>query len=292
MEELYHKKCLSCSNERYIKSFKYESYGLIKCDNCGLIFMKQIPTKKELDLFYNTYSYVTEQEVSPITIKRYHSLLDEFEKFKKTNRIFDVGCGQGFFLKEAIKRGWKVFGTEFSPAAIEICKNRGIEMKIGKLNPSDFKPNSFDIITSFEVLEHINNPKEEMENIAKLLRFEGLFYCTTPNFNSLVTRYIKNKSYIISYPEHLIYFTKTTLNHLIINAGFKIYKFKSTGFSPTMLFRSSQILNQNSVIVDANLRTNIENNFFLYLVRNLVNKFLTLTNLGLTLKGYYIKKTN
>ncbi len=120
--------------------------------------------------------------MSPLTIESYNVLLDEFEKYRKTNKILDVGCGRGFFLTQAKKRGWEVYGTEYSPKAVELCASNGIDMKTGKLSTDLFNIKDFDIITSFEVLEHINNPNEELKHINNLLRKGGLFYCTTPKF--------------------------------------------------------------------------------------------------------------
>ena len=61
-------------------------------------------------------------------------------------------------------------------------------MELGVLDPTKYEPESFDIVCSFEVIEHINNPREELSNFNKLLRPGGLVYCTTPNFNA-VERY-------------------------------------------------------------------------------------------------------
>jgi 2-polyprenyl-3-methyl-5-hydroxy-6-metoxy-1,4-benzoquinol methylase len=135
-----------------------------------------------------------------------------------------VGCGIGYFLEEAKKRGWEVYGTEFTDEAIEICEAKGINMQKGVLSPEDFDPNSFDVITSFEVLEHINNPQEEITNFHKILRKGGLVYLTTPNFNSLLRYRLKSAYNVITYPEHLSYYTKRTIHRLFKNKGFKNYK--------------------------------------------------------------------
>jgi 2-polyprenyl-3-methyl-5-hydroxy-6-metoxy-1,4-benzoquinol methylase len=62
-------------------------------------------------------------------------------------------------------------------------------MKEGALSVSMFEENYFDVITSFEVMEHLNNPHVELRAISRLLRPGGLFYCTTPNFNSAMRYY-------------------------------------------------------------------------------------------------------
>ena len=111
----------------------------------------------------------------------------------------DVGCKGGYFLEEANKRGWTVYGTEFTSEAIKICKEKEFKIHEGILNPKSHKQ-KFDIITSFEVIEHINNPQEELKNYDLILR-DGFICCTTPNFNSIGRRILKEKWNVISYPD-------------------------------------------------------------------------------------------
>ena len=228
-----HKICLLCSSEELYLLEKYKSAHLCKCRNCGFVFSKKIPSETELNNFYDGYGRA--DYLSPITIKRYNELLDKFEKFRKTGKIIDVGCGIGYFLEIAKKRGWEVYGTEFTDEALEICKSKGIKMSLGKLDPKNYDSNMFDIITSFEVLEHINNPIEEISNFSKILRKNGLVYLTTPNFNSLL-RYKLNENYdIITYPEHLSYYTPKTINFLFEKLNFRKLKLQTTGISLTKL---------------------------------------------------------
>ena len=85
--------------------------------------------------------------------------LINLKKHRKTNRILDVGCGHGFFLEIAKKRGWKVYGSDYADGCVDICTKKGIDMHRGTMTDDAFIPEMFDVITSFEVLEHINTPK-------------------------------------------------------------------------------------------------------------------------------------
>ncbi len=291
---MIHTTCLVCESKK-LKPLNgyYDKHQLVVCNDCNLVFMERVPSKEELETYYSNYSYASEFYLSPVTIKSYNLLLDEFEKYRKTNKILDVGCGRGWFLIEAKKRGWETYGVEFSDTAIKICREQGINVKAGVLNSADFESSSFDVITSFEVLEHINNPNEEIAMIRELLRKDGLFYCTTPNFNALIRFYLKSGYNIISYPEHLIYYTKKTLNTLLKRHNFKSVKFLSTGISIT---RFNLSVNSSSTEVfmgesssDELLRKRIESKWYLRVIKKIINKIHTLTNTGLSLKGYYIK---
>jgi 2-polyprenyl-3-methyl-5-hydroxy-6-metoxy-1,4-benzoquinol methylase len=289
-----HKKCFLCDSKN-LKPLKgyYEKHSLIKCQTCGFIFMENIPSSQELEEYYANYSYNTEEVISPTTIKSYNVLLDEFEEYRQTNKILDVGCGRGWFLIEAKKRGWKVYGTEYSQTAVKLCRENGIEMKEGELDLALFDDKDFDVITSFEVIEHINNPHKELKLIYNLLRKGGLFYCTTPNFNSLMRYYLKDKYNIIEYPEHLSYYTKSTLNKIVKKNDLIPIKFLSTGISISRINASKNVPDKISVTNESSdevLRKKIDEKWHLKLTKKMVNIFFTITNTGLTLKGYYVKK--
>jgi 2-polyprenyl-3-methyl-5-hydroxy-6-metoxy-1,4-benzoquinol methylase len=286
-----HSSCLIC-NSTALKPLKgYEASHLCKCKSCGFVFAQAIPTMEELEKHYEGYS--RNDYLSPVTIKRYNELLDYFEQFRKTGKLIDVGCGIGYFLEEAKKRGWEVYGTEYTDEAIQICESKGITMKKGKLNPADFKSESFDIITSFEVIEHINNPQEEIQNFNQILRKGGLVYMTTPNWNALLRYRLKAAYNVIVYPEHLSYYTPRTIKLLFKSLGFKASKVLTTGISITRLKTSKGTSDQayiSETSDDEKLRNKIEGNKLLQFAKSTVNKSLTAFGVGGSLKGYFIKK--
>ena len=287
----YHSSCLICDSTKIIDLKKYDENFLVKCKECSFVFSKKIPSEKELENHYEGYS--RNDYLSPITIKRYHELLDQFEKYRKTNKLLDVGCGIGYFLEEAKKRGWEVYGTEYTEEAIEICSNKGISMQKGVLTPSNYDLESFDIITSFEVIEHINNPREELNNFYKLLRKGGLVYVTTPNFNSILRYRLKSAYNVISYPEHLSYYTPKTLNKVFIQSGFKTKTITTTGFSFTRLKISKGISNQPIISKqsdDEKIRNLAESSKLVGALKVTINQLLTFFGIGDNLKGWFIKE--
>ena len=286
-----HKKCLICNSSNLKDLKEYEKFHLCKCNSCGFVFAKKIPTPIELEKYYDGYG--RNDYLSPITIKMYNEILDKFEKNRKTNNILDVGCGIGYFLEEAKKRNWNVYGTEYTDKAVEICTAKGINIVKGKLNPENYENIEFDIITSFEVLEHINNPIEELNNFNKLLRKGGIVYLTTPNFNSLLRYRLKADYGVICYPEHLCYYTPKTLKKVFEVTGFKTKKIESTGISITRLKNAKKkekqaIISKQSS--DEILRNKMESNKILNFVKIIVNKILTISGKGDSLKGFFIKK--
>jgi SAM-dependent methyltransferase len=255
--------------------------------------MRRIPTNKELEDYYSIYAYEREKEIPEPTRISLNSLIDSFEKHRQNNRILDVGCGEGWILELARKKGWQAYGTEFSSKAIEICEKKGIKMYSGILRPDNMEEKEFDIIVSSETIEHINNPRQELANIHQLLRKGGLLYVTTPNFNSYLRRMMKDKYAIIKYPEHLSYYTATTLNKLLTETGFSKVRLMTTGISVSHYELSKASDNKRDFTnknTDEKLRRNIAKSSTLQFIKKSVNAGLSLLSIGMTLKAYYTKK--
>lgn len=286
----HHNNCPSCASDNFTLLETHKAENLHLCKECKLVFDTRIPDKETLVNHYKQYS--RQDYNSPITIKRYRELLKEFEKFRKHNRILDLGCGVGYFLEVAKEYNWEVYGTEYTSEAIEICKRKGISMIESNLNPQVSGIPEFDIVTSFEVIEHIGEPNKHVEEAYNFLRKGGLFYTTTPNFNSLNSRFLKSKWNVICFPEHLMYFNPSSLKRILNKNGFEVKKILTTGLSPGRLLKSKkreEMDFSDSSGTDEQIRDKIEKNVFWKLLKNLTNKILNLTGLGESLKSYAVK---
>lgn len=286
-----HTNCIICNSDKLNILRGYEKAHLCQCELCDVVFSIKTPTNEELDAYYKNYG--TNNYLSPLTIKRYNELLDTFEPFKKTNKILDVGCGIGYFLIEAKKRGWEVYGTELSTESANICTQKEINIKKGTLNAENYSAEMFDIITSFEVIEHINNPRIELKHFNTILRRGGLVYVTTPNFNSMLRYRLKAAYNIITYPEHLTYYTPKTLETIFELSGFKKLKTETTGISLTRLRTSTGKSNQKIISArsdDEKIRTRMDNKWYLKVIKKVINSTLTILGLGDSLKGWFVKE--
>jgi 2-polyprenyl-3-methyl-5-hydroxy-6-metoxy-1,4-benzoquinol methylase len=279
-------KCLLCGSARIQQLGGYEKNFLTRCEDCQFVFCSRRPTVKELQEHYDKYPRA--MGISSITLKRYEELLDRFEVYRNTNNLMDLGCGDGHFLAAAKKREWNVFGTEFNDQAVRICEEKGIQMKKGSLGHGDFQEGYFDVVTSFEVIEHINEPTKDIESIKSLVRSGGLVYVTTPNFNSISRNILGPRWNVIEYPEHLCYYTPDTLSKLFKDHGLKKLGLTTTGISLNRLTvnfaNSSQATNK-----DESLRKSIEGNFLLTLVKETVNIVLDMFGKGDNMKGFFQK---
>lgn len=286
----YHNQCILCNSTDIKELKKYRKHYLVKCKKCSFVFSNRIPEDDELQQHYATYQ--RNAEISSITIKRYEELLNILEKYRKTNTILDIGCGDGHFLNVAKQKGWNVYGTEFTDEAVNVCTQKGINCFKGRLSELEFNT-TFDVITSFEVIEHIYNPVEEINIISKLLRKGGGFYLTTPNFTSLTTLILQEHRRTIEYPEHLSYYTPQTLHYLLSRQEFKKIFLKTDGIDIADLkkyFFSNKTIHTNTNATTEAFREMAESNRIASYTKKAINFTLNIFRLGDSIKCLYEKE--
>jgi 2-polyprenyl-3-methyl-5-hydroxy-6-metoxy-1,4-benzoquinol methylase len=259
-----------------------------------MVYTSIEPTPGELSEYYS--SYPASGHLSPITAKRYHELLDRFEPYRRSGRIIDVGCGAGLFLEVAASRGWEVHGTEFGERPVAACLARGIPIIEGALDPANYPPDHFDVVCSFEVIEHLAHPAEELGRMVQILRPGGLLYVTTPNFNCLARRSAPKNWNVANYPEHLSYFTPRTLLRMaleqdlerewITTSGFSIYRWR------TGIHQLSSKDKAQASKTQEDLRQRLESRWYLNMIKRTINMVLDLFNLGDSLKAGFRKRND
>lgn len=283
-------KCLITEKKDLFPLKGYEAAYLVKSKSSGFVFCSKVPTDVEILKHYTNYPIGYGVD-SAITTIRINEVLDGFEKFRKTNNMLDVGCGPGLFLIEAQKRGWKVYGTEFTDNQLAYLNDKGINTFKGKLTNDSFEDEQFDVIISSEVIEHINNPVEEMQQFHRLLRKGGLAYITTPNFNALERFLLKGNYNVIEYPEHLCYYTPKTIDLLLTNSGFEKLKITTTGISIARIKKSLKRKNNEpteNIASDEMLREQLETGYKRH-IKSFINELLNFFGIGNSLKVWYVK---
>jgi 2-polyprenyl-3-methyl-5-hydroxy-6-metoxy-1,4-benzoquinol methylase len=226
-----------------------------------------------------------------IFIRKYihNPRLDLIDNFNKKGKILDVGCATGAFLYSAKERGWEPFGLELS----EISARYGREKKslnifTGTLSEANFQSNFFDVVTLWEVIEHLPSPSEYLLEIKRILRNGGVILLSTPNINSLTRFFIGDKWEIISPEEHLHLFSLNTMILLFNKLGFDVLKIKTEDINPLVITRNlisrkrsdNRIQKRKEIVT---LKTLIENYRLLRLTRYIMNLILSKLKFGDTL---------
>lgn len=281
----WHERCVICGCTSLRALARYQHAHLVRCAACRMVFAARIASETELQDHYEDYGHAWQD--SPITRERYRNLLDDFETERSTYRILDFGCGAGYFLEEARARGWETFGIEYSGLALEMARSKQLEVVAAPVGRDAFPEGYFDVVTAFEVFEHIADPSSVADVLAHVLRRDGLLYCTTPNFDALSRRLLGPRWNVIGYPEHLCYFTPMTLRGWLARHGFAAESVGSTGISVSRLRGESPSTAAGSAdpSADEQLREAIERSRVLALGKTTANEMLSILGLGDTLKA-------
>ncbi|MDD5290332.1 MAG: class I SAM-dependent methyltransferase [Patescibacteria group bacterium] len=152
-------------------------------------------------------------------------LVRKIKEIKPQGKLLDIGCYSGIFLEAAEEAGYEIFGIEASGHALSVAakKIKG-DLRVGMAENVllEFSDKYFDIITLFDVLEHLREPKKVLFLINKKLKDDGLLVFSTPDFSSFFSK-LQGKKWHAFLPQHLFYFSIKNLVSLLAQTGF-IYK--------------------------------------------------------------------
>ncbi|MDO8269809.1 MAG: class I SAM-dependent methyltransferase [Candidatus Levybacteria bacterium] len=209
------------------KSQKHGQY--VKCESCSLVYVNPPEDLRLLIAGYKNVVDKTYLSTEKYRKKLSQSHLSKIMKYKKGNSILDVGCFAGFFLELAKQSGWKiVHGIEPSTWAKMIAKGRGIEIVGETIQSAKLKKSFYDVITLWDVIEHLPNPDETIDILKTSLKKNGIIAIGTPDIESPIAKILKERyPYLVRM--HIILYSRKTLRYLLEKHGFRVLYTKSYG---------------------------------------------------------------
>ncbi len=142
--------------------------------------------------------------------------------------IVDIGSGPGVFLNEAKKLGFRVMGVDLSREASLTARSKyGIKVWLGEFEKLKISPDTIDIITCFQTLEHMKNPQKFLKTAYRMLKRGGILLITTPNNDSLWKKILGRHWFSYSHNEHLFFWGRKSLSLAFHKCGFTQQEFFS-----------------------------------------------------------------
>lgn len=194
---------------------------IFRCRACSMVFNEAAPGAVDVAGEYEQVEdpeYLEQRESRRLT---FHRELDAIEAAHPVGDLLDVGCYTGFFLECARERGWRVSGVEPSRWAADYGRDKlGIEIFNGPIERYQ-DDRQFDVVTMWDVLEHVPNPVEVLSILRPRLRPDGLLVFATHNLDTTVAK-VMGKHFPLFMEMHTVHFNNRTLEMLLDRTGFRL----------------------------------------------------------------------
>ena len=205
-------------------------YPFYRCGACGLLFVWPLPSDN-LSIYSQSYfagaeqgfgyvDYDQDKAAMASTFEKYLDLLAQAHPDQGS--LLDVGAATGFFLELARRRQWKTCGVEPSDYATRVARHKGLDVHCGVLEDLSLPEVSFDVITMWDVIEHVTDPRKSLTKAFAMLAPGGTLALNTPDSASLLARLLGLRWHLVVPPEHLILFSRKSLELLLKQAGFEV----------------------------------------------------------------------
>ena len=244
--------CPACGIDQ--PTLRYSKNGLryVQCQECQTLYITPRPTPEVLAWFYRdspNYAYWNEHifpaseesRRARIFVPRVDRLLEICARHRiPTGALLEVGAGFGTFCAELMSRQLftRVVGVEPTPGLAASCRERGIEIIERPIEQVSLQPSDrFDVVASFEVIEHLFSPLDFVQHMTRLLRPGGLLLLTCPNGQGFDVETLGPVSTTVDH-EHLNYFNPDSLGTLLRRVDMEVLETFTPGLLDAELVRN------------------------------------------------------
>ena len=233
--------CPACGSSKLTHEFKKTGFSYMTCDKCDTLFVNPRPRFEDLMRFYassKSTSFFVNDFFKPVAEARREKIFRPrveyvVERFKQQppDVIGDIGAGFGIFLEE-LRKVWperQLVAIEPSEEMALICRKKGFEVLPSAVEDVKTHENAFDLLTSFELFEHLYDPETFLRQVRRLLKPGGYFLLTTLSGQGFDIQLLWEKSKSVSPPHHLNFFNPSSISGLIERCGLEVIEAATPG---------------------------------------------------------------
>jgi SAM-dependent methyltransferase len=201
---------------------RHEMYLLVRCPACRIVWLSGPPTPVEMGRHYTDAYHKLISASGENSPGRWRDRKATLDLYKQSGSLLDLGCSSGAFLHSLPRDSWKLCGVEMSADSARTAEAKsGAQVFVGNILDAPFPTESFDVITCFDVLEHLYEPRQIMAKVAGWLKPGGIFYVLVPNVDSAEARVFGSYWHGLELPRHLFHYSPTSLKFLAESAGLR-----------------------------------------------------------------------
>jgi len=205
-----------------MEEYDFQEWGrYVECRNCHLVYMNPLENISKTNEYYRKARSTHAPIVRDSYLRTAQSQLRLVQRHAGGTNLLDIGCAQGFFLFSASKAGYTAEGVEVSQDAAEYARREfGLNVEAEPFEEVAFGEAHFDVVTLWQVLEHVPHPLTMLKEVRRILRPGGLVVVSTPNIGGIPAKVLKKKWWDIK-RLHINQFATSTLTNVLRNAGFR-----------------------------------------------------------------------
>jgi len=197
-------------------------YTIVRCPACCLAWQTHPPCPQEMGDHYTSEYHKLISSAGETSPHRWQRHKDKLTQYKQSGALLDLGCSSGAFLQSFRGEPWELYGIEMSAKEARTAEERtGAKVFVGDILEAPFPPESFDVITCCDVLEHLFEPRRVMAKVAQWLKPGGIFYVQVPNIDSAEARVCGTYWQGLELPRHLFHYSPASLEFLANSAGLR-----------------------------------------------------------------------
>ena len=222
-------KCPLCDSKDFKFLFQKHGFDHMSCNSCDLIFTLQILDKSKIGHLerggegdsYGNYKEVS--KVNEMDRKKFEIVFDSLSKYTDIKRIFDFGSQSGTFLDWANEK-YSIVGHEYHTPLRKIAQQKGHTVLNDNLETIKLD-DEFDVITCWDYIDHVLEPRKVIKNLSQYLKKGGLFFFAINNRDSLSVRIMHERSPLFIGPHHTMNYGINQLERLM--SGYKLLESES-----------------------------------------------------------------
>jgi len=210
------------------------AWQFVQCSACGVLVLDPLPSVEKLVQYYPSQYHSYNRPESLITKILWHCVLrNKIALLKKLmppgSRFLDVGCSDGYVIRELEKRGgWRGSGIEFQADIAEKGRTAGTDIYTGVLEHAPFDDETFNLIIMDHLLEHVTSPEKTMQSAHRLLKPGGYIVGDIPNTDSWDANSAGRFWGGLHTPRHLFLMNKNNLKQLAQRTGFNLVETRAS----------------------------------------------------------------